>query len=688
MARKTDAPPVNITINGIDLQVPKGELIVESVKRLGLEIPIFCYHPRMKPVGMCRMCLVEVGMKQPDGSVRKMPKPQAACTLPASEGLVIFTDTEQIHKDRKGVLEFLLINHPLDCPICDRGGECPLQNNTLFYGPSTSRFVEMKRHAVKAYPLSKHVTLDLERCIQCGRCVRFTEEISGDAQLAFRHRGAEMQPVTFELEEFTSKFSGNTIEICPVGALTSSHYRFRARPWDLETAPGICTMCSNGCNVWFDRRKGKLVRINGRTNEAVNEEWTCDKGKFGTDWMNNPRRASDVKVRRGDGFSRADWAEAYAEILERFREGGHEVAGLAGPMLSNEDLYLLRRMFDETFGSSNLDHRMTSVQGPAVEPPSFTIEGLEDEKGAFVFGASLSDESPIVYLRLRKAWYRQGARICVATSRPDDADAFAAVSVRYPQGGEAEFLRSLVAELRVQLEGGRSFGELADLASTLLETRGPILATESLWNLDQAGEVLAQLRLAAELLGVSLNVMALGANGQGAEELGVRPDAFDRTGLGTRQILEACADGRIRALWLAGVDPFEAFPDRSLVQRALENVEYLVVQTALETEAAAYASVVLPITAPGESDGSFTNVERRVQAFEKAVDPPAEAKPAWRVFSELMVRAEPRTPHFSAREILAEIAREVPAFQGVEWSAARDGGVLLGARRPLSRARS
>src|SRR5436305_12255646 len=275
-AAATQIDTVTITVNDIELKVPKGEIIVESVKRLGLEIPIFCYHARMKPVGMCRMCLVEVGFKGHDGVVKKMPKPQAACTLPASEGMAIFTDTEMVHTDRRGVLELLLINHPLDCPICDRGGECPLQNNTLFYGPSTSRFVELKRHSPKAFPLSQYVTLDLERCIQCGRCVRFTEEISGDAELAFRFRGAQMQPSTFEMTNFGSKFSGNVIEICPVGALTSAKYRFRARPWDLETRPAVCTVCSNGCNVWMDYRVGKVVRINGRTNEAVNEEWTCD----------------------------------------------------------------------------------------------------------------------------------------------------------------------------------------------------------------------------------------------------------------------------------------------------------------------------------------------------------------------------------------------------------------------------
>ncbi|HLO99236.1 MAG TPA: 2Fe-2S iron-sulfur cluster-binding protein, partial [Fimbriimonas sp.] len=310
MAAVSEVQTVNIIVNGIDLAVPKGELVVEAVKRVGFEIPIFCYHPRMKPVGMCRMCLVETGMKQPDGTIRMMPKPAAACTLPVSEGLVIVTESEAIKRDRKGVLEFLLVNHPLDCPICDRGGECPLQNNTLFYGPSTSRFVEMKRHAVKAFPLSEYVTLDLERCIQCARCVRFTEEISGDAQLAFRFRGSNTQPITFDETRFTSKFSGNVIEICPVGALTNRKSRFRARPWDLQTSPAICTNCSAGCAVWFDHRVGKFARLNGRTNEAINEEWTCDKGKFGHDHYNDDKRMLTPFVRVNDQLEKTDWSTA------------------------------------------------------------------------------------------------------------------------------------------------------------------------------------------------------------------------------------------------------------------------------------------------------------------------------------------------------------------------------------------
>jgi NADH-quinone oxidoreductase subunit G len=370
MAAVASSETVKIQVNSIELDVPKGEIIVESVKRLGLEIPIFCYHARMKPVGMCRMCLVEVGFTGPDGSVKMMPKPQAACTLPASEGMVVITDSELVHKDRRGVLEFLLINHPLDCPICDRGGECPLQNNTIFYGPSTSRFVEVKRHLPKAFPLSKYVTLDLERCIQCGRCVRFTEEISGDSQLAFRFRGANMTPSTFELTDFQSKFSGNVIEICPVGALTNAEYRFRARPWDLETKPGICTVCSNGCAVWFDYRVGKLSRINGRTNEQVNEEWTCDRGKFGHGFYNDPKRLKKPLIRRGDALVETEWPEVYGAILEAFSSGGKKIAALAGPMLSNEAYYLLQKLFRQRFGSNNSRRcsRGSSAWRPGTPP--------------------------------------------------------------------------------------------------------------------------------------------------------------------------------------------------------------------------------------------------------------------------------------------------------------------------------
>ncbi|MEO7453241.1 MAG: NADH-quinone oxidoreductase subunit NuoG [Fimbriimonadales bacterium] len=618
---------VALTINGIEIEVPRGELIVESVKRLGLEIPIFCYHPRMKPVGMCRMCLVDVGFKQPDGSVKMMPKPQAGCTLPADNNMVVYTDTENVRRDRKGVLEFLLINHPLDCPICDRGGECPLQNNTLFYGPSTSRYVEIKRHLPKAFPLSDYITLDLERCIQCGRCVRFTEEISGDSQLAFLFRGAQMTPQTYELTDFDSKFSGNVIEICPVGALTSSKYRFRARPWDLETRPSVCMECSNGCSTWMDYRVDKVARINGRTNELINEEWTCDKGKFGHEWLNDSGRLKQVLVRKGDVLAKAQWSDAFAEIRSHF-EG--ESAGLAGHRPSNEDFFLWQRLFKGAFKSDRLDFRWEQNAHAQDEREAPTpIAALERAKTIVVFGGNLADDQPIVFLRVRKAWSNFGVRVIVASDTASEADAFASESFRYETGGELAAIESLK-------------GKVGDDAV--------VIASRTIYDLPNGSEVTAALRT----LGTT-NILATGANETGALDLGLHSG-------NTKQILEDCRDGKIKALWLLQCDPFELWHDRELVQAALENVEFLVVQDTIRTEAFEYASIILPTASFNERAGTYTNCEGRVQALAPIMAPKGEAKAAWKVFAELLMRAAPGAPMFNVREVYQAIQSEVPAF--------------------------
>ncbi|MEX2243756.1 MAG: NADH-quinone oxidoreductase subunit NuoG [Fimbriimonadaceae bacterium] len=665
MAAVAGLETVKITINEIELEVPKGELIVESVKRLGLEIPIFCYHRRLKPVGMCRMCLVEVGFKQPDGSVRKMPKPQAGCTLPASDGMVVYTDSEMVHTDRKGVLEFLLINHPLDCPICDRGGECPLQNNTLAYGPSTSRFVEMKRHLPKALPLSQYVTLDLERCIQCGRCVRFTEEISGDSQLAFRFRGAAMQPSTFQLTDFESKFSGNTIEICPVGALTSAKYRFRARPWDLETKPAVCTECSNGCNVWFDHRAGRFVRINGRTNEAVNEEWTCDKGKFGHDWYNSPERLTEVLVRDGDALRASSWGAAYTSIVASLGRGS--VAGLVGPKLSNEALFLFNRLLRETFAGSDVDFRWTRDTADLVGKVSSSLSSLDSAGSVLVFGP-IADELPIVFLRVRKAWFNGGAKVVVASSGDTDADTFAEAVLRYRPGTVAELAKGLVSGEGDLSAVASATGVSADeLRKAVAALRDPVVVTSHALLDEEGGK--SAIGALKPLLG--FNCYATGANDQGAIEMGFS------SGRTTAEILKAAADGQVKSLWVVGCDPLRDFHDRALAQRALESVEFLVVQDTMMTETAHYASVVLPMAAPAEHDGTYTNCERRVQRVQQVIPAPGDAKPAWRIFSECMIRATDASPYFSPKDVMQEIARKHPQFARAQYDALEGEGVLL-----------
>lgn len=686
---------VTVTINDVEIQVPKGELIVESVKRLGLEIPIFCYHPRMKPVGMCRMCLVEVGFKQPDGSVRKMPKPQAGCTLPSDNNMVVYTDTEMVHRDRKGVLEFLLINHPLDCPICDRGGECPLQNNTIFYGPSTTRFTELKRHAHKAFPLSNYVTLDLERCIQCGRCVRFTEEISGDSQLAFRFRGASMQPSTYQLTHFESKFSGNTIEICPVGALTNAKYRFRARPWDLETKPGTCLECANHCSVHFDYRAGKFVRINGRTNESVNGEWTCDKGKFGHDYYNSEKRLTKVLIREGRGFREGTWMEAYEEILREFGLASPEQEGiLVGGGVSNEGMYLLRRIAHEAFHTQNIDSRWTRT---VVDPKDSwhaqlgmprhgnTIAGLEAKSSILLFGNNFADEQPMVYLRARKAWFQNGARIVVACHEANEAESFAAVSLRYQAGKEAALARGIHQLVKgtgdavaIARDTGVQVGALQE-AVEILRAGSAVLCSESLLNQPDGAAAIRDLAESTQAAGGSFSCFKIYGNAQGAEDMGILPG---KGGLNAVQMLEKAHNFELKLLWLVDCDPFTLHPDHRFVREALENVDYLVVQGSVENEATGYASLVLPSAAPAEQDGTYTNIEGRVQRFRQVLPTPGNAKAHWRIFAELLLRARPGKPYFGAAEVLEEIAQKVPGYAGV-LSDLEGDGTLVAAGTPL-----
>ncbi|MBX3096249.1 MAG: NADH-quinone oxidoreductase subunit NuoG [Fimbriimonadaceae bacterium] len=685
MAAATTTDTVTITVNDIELQVPKGELIVESVKRLGLEIPIFCYHPRMKPVGMCRMCLVEVGFKQPDGSIRKMPKPQAGCTLGASDGMVIYTDTAEIHEDRKGVLEFLLINHPLDCPICDRGGECPLQNNTLAYGPSTSRFLEVKRHLPKAFPLSQYVTLDLERCIQCGRCVRFTEEISGDHQLAFRFRGAMMQPSTYQLTDFESKFSGNVIEICPVGALTSAKYRFRARPWDLETMPGICTLTPDGTNIYYDRRAGKLVRINGRTNESVNEEWTCDKTKFGAvPLYNSSDRLTTPHLRNGEGFEPASWSAAYHRIIESLGEGSS--AMLLSPTLSNEAIFVAKELANQAFEGMKMDARggYPSLEASDAPESALGIPGvglstaeIEDQSTLFVFSAHLADEQPMTYLRVRKAWLSKGAKVVVATSEPTEVEQFASVILRYQPGTAG----ALIAGLASIAKGG-SASEVAQTtgvseenlraAVELLES-GPWagITTHRLLNESDGVKALHEFFRAASAGGGKASLLAPAANSQGAAILGVNSAR-------TTEVLEQAANGQLKSLWLVGFDPLSETSDRSLAERALEAVDFLVVQHTHQCEAAAFASVILPMAMPAEAEGTYVSSERRLQYMGQCLTPPGDAKPAWRIFSELKLQAAGGTPLFNPKEIFQAIVRSTPEFDGLNYARLSGEGVRLG----------
>src|SRR5438132_331429 len=348
------ADAVTITIDGNQVEARPGELVIAAAERNGVYIPRFCWHPRMKPVGMCRMCLVEI--KGPRGFSL-----QPACFIPVADDMEVLTQSEKVKKAQDGVLEFLLVNHPLDCPVCDRGGECPLQDQTFGFGPGESRFIEEKRHFEKPIAISDLVALDRERCIQCARCTRFAEEVAGDPLITFVDRGDQVQVLTFPDDPFTSYFSGNTVQICPVGALTATPYRFRARPWDLEQVESTCTACSVGCRVASQSTSNRLVRYLGIDSEPVNHGWLCDKGRFSYEAVDHDERLGSPMVRgEGDRLAECTWAEALGAVTHELRNiidlhGPGSVAVLGGARLTNEAAYAWAKLAKGVIGTDSVD---------------------------------------------------------------------------------------------------------------------------------------------------------------------------------------------------------------------------------------------------------------------------------------------------------------------------------------------
>lgn len=603
-----EKPPVemvNLTIDGQAVSVPKGTLVITAAFAAGIDVPYFCHHPRLRPVGACRQCLVRV---------EKMNKLQTACTTPVAEGMVVDTASPEVKQAQNGILEFLLINHPLDCPICDRGGECPLQNMTFQYGPGVTRFIDEKRHFPKAVPISEYVVLDRERCIQCARCTRFTEEISGDGELAIENRGNASIISPFSPDGFQSKFSGNTIELCPVGALTSRTYRFAARPWEFQSQDSICSMCGVGCNVAVQTRNGELMRVNARLNEDVNEEWTCDRGKFEQYWVNSSERVKEPSVRQAAQMARSTWDDALAAAAKGMKDAADgnatSVAGIGSTRCSNEDLYLFGRLMRTVLGTNNLDHRMTNFP---ILPMQTTIAGVGDAKQIIAVGAAIDDVLPVLWLRVFKAISKGGATYF----RNDDA---------------------------------RS----SDVAAAIAQGAGTVVLA---WYTLPADDI-EWLRTACAASGAKLNVLLPDANSWGAIHMGILPDAASETpGLDTRGILEGCVNGTVKALYVMGSDPAASFPDKELARAALDKVPFLVVQDLFMTETGKQADVFLPACSFIEKDGSFTNIEGRVQKFKKAIEPRGQSKPDWQIITELMARLGKPAPFFSPRDIAREIAK-------------------------------
>lgn len=705
---------VNVTINGQPVQAPKGSTIWQAAKNAGIFIPIYCYHPKMPPLGACRICLVEV---------EKAPKPQAACTTAINEGMNIHVDSPVAEKARAGVMEFLLINHPLDCPICDKGGECDLQNYAVDYGRATGRYFEEKRHLGKAIELGPTIALDRERCIMCQRCVRFCNEIVQDEGLIILERGIDSEIGTFPNKPYVSQFSGNTTEICPVGALTARTYRFKARPWELRHTPSVCSHCSVGCNIEVDTRLGReVVRFMSRTNDSVDDGWLCDRGRYGYGFIQSEQRLRTPMLRKGGKLEPASWAEAFDFIVTRLKairqqHGSQAIGGIAGTHNTNEELYLFQKLLRGLLGTGNVDHKHGSFgavpPAKAAQLHTATIAGLETAKVIMLVGANPSSRQPVLELRIKKA-LKAGAKLVIIG--PSSAALARVAAVRLPVAlgqvegavdavlaqlvkngsakGLTEEVKTYLSELYSGLDTGAELSQQVQSIAGLLEgaERSTFLYDETATSAEGNDELLAslvRLALATGQLGVTgagIGRLVEDNNSWGALDMGVWPGVGPGyteagPGLSYAEMLGAKGETPLKALLVMGANPLTQLQRLGLNGDAFANLELLVVQELFMSETAERADVVLPAASFAEKEGTFTNTEGRVQLIAPAIQPLQGTAPDVAILLELASRLGAEVKTRQSAGLFDEIAKVSPLHAGLSYAALGQEGAL----RPLSR---
>ncbi len=632
-------PPgyVGVTIDGFEIAVPKGTLIIRAAEQLGIQIPRFCDHPLLSPIGACRQCIVEIEGQR---------KPVASCTTTVADGMVVLTQLTSAVADKaqQGNMEMLLINHPLDCPVCDKGGECPLQNQAMSNGRATSRFHDIKRTYPKPIAISSQVLLDRERCVLCARCTRFSQEIAGDPFIELFERGALEQVAVYEDEPFESYFSGNTVQICPVGALTGASYRFRARPFDLQSTPSACEHCASGCALRTDWRRGKVTRRLAGDDPAVNEEWNCDKGRWAFTYATHGERIMTPLVRDESGeLVTASWPEAIeraAEGLREARDSGGGVGVLPGGRLTAEDAYAYAKFARVVLGTNDVDMRArphsdeeldflaSQVVRGVPAAGGVTYAELEAAPAVLLAGFEPEEESPIVFLRLRKAVRGHGLQVlAIAPFTSNGLRKLGGTLLRTVPGGEANVLAAL---------GGRT-NDAGTVAARLREEGAVIVVGERLAS--APGALSAAARLARET-GARLAWVPRRAGERGAVETGALPTllpggrlTFDpearedlariwdtdplpaARGRDTTAILTAARDGELAGLLVGGVDTGD-LPDPELAEAALSNAGFVVSLELLPSAATARADVVLPVAPAQEKAGTYVDWEGRLRSFD------------------------------------------------------------------------
>jgi len=650
---------VTMSIDGVVVSVPKGTLVIRAAEQIGIQIPRFCDHPLLEPAGACRQCLVEVANPGPDGSLRPMPKPMTSCTTTVSDGMAVKTQhtSSMAEQAQRGQMEFLLINHPLDCPVCDKGGECPLQNQAMSTGRSTSRFEDTKRTYPKPVKISSQVLLDRERCVLCTRCTRFADQIAGDPFIALVERGAMQQIGIFQQQPFDSYFSGNTIQICPVGALTGAAYRFRSRPFDLVSTPTVCEHCASGCATRTDHRRGTILRRMAGNDPAVNEEWNCDKGRWAFTYATGTDRITEPLVRDADGnLQVAAWPEAL-DAAARGLLAARDAKGvgvLVGGRVSGEDAYAYSKFARIALQTNDIDFRARphSVEeaeflashvvatGPSSDAHdgSVTYAEIEAATTVLLVGFEPEEESPIVFLRLRKAVRKNRTAVfAVAPLASRGLEKLGGTVISAAPGTEAEVLQALVDGAKGQ---GQDVTEAIAAASAGLAASGAvILVGERLATVPGGLSGAAAL---ASSTGARLAWIPRRAGERGALESGALPNLLpggrpvtesraraevgsawdvvglpERVGRDTSAIIAAAGSGQLGGLLVGGVDPADLVGSGDVLDALTRSfVVSLEIRSSAVTD---LADVVLPVAAHQEKAGTYVNWEGRVRLFEAAL---------------------------------------------------------------------
>ncbi|MBW1602582.1 NADH-quinone oxidoreductase subunit G [Streptomyces sp. JJ66] len=693
---------VSLTIDGAEISVPKGTLVIRAAELLGIEIPRFCDHPLLDPAGACRQCIVEVEGQR---------KPMASCTITCTDGMVVRTQltSDVAEKAQRGVMELLLINHPLDCPVCDKGGECPLQNQAMSTGAAESRFEGRKRTFDKPVPISTQVLLDRERCVLCARCTRFSNQIAGDPMIELLERGALQQVGTGEDTPFQSYFSGNTIQICPVGALTSAAYRFRSRPFDLVSSPSVCEHCSGGCATRTDHRRGKVMRRLAQDDPEVNEEWLCDKGRFAFRYAQRPDRLTHPLVRNAESgeLEPTSWPEALDAAAAGLAGARGRAAVLTGGRLTLEDAYAYAKFARVALGTNDVDFRArvhsdeeaaflaarVAGHGVSLDATGVTYRTLEAAPTVLLVGFEAEEEAPGVFLRLRKAHRKHQQRTYAIASHATRGLAKAGGTLLpAAPGTETEWLDALAGGVGLDTAAARD-------AAEALRTDGAVLVVgERLAGVP--GALTAAVRTATAT-GARLVWIARRAGERGAIEAGALPGLLPgarpatdpraraevaavwgvaelprAAGRDTGQIIEAAATGELAALVVGGVEVAD-LPDPARARQALEAVPFLVSLEQRPSEVTARANVVLPVSAVAEKGGAFLNWEGRHRPFEPAIKPDQMTRrfvfPDARALTLLADALDVHLGLPDLRTTRAELARLVGAPPGGPAQGAWDG---------------